>query len=145
MSNKCIKLKIIKPYKDDCTWKELGEAFRNSSYACMKTANYVMIENLLRARKPKEEREPVKDFTNRLYAECVANNETIAAQTVNQAMRVAKQSWSTHGGNVLKGKLVSRLFVSLKDVLSVDDEQPRRKPLPLGMGSRREGLKVLSA
>ena len=31
--NKCIKLKIIKPYKDDCTWKELGKIFRDSSYA----------------------------------------------------------------------------------------------------------------
>ena len=101
--NKCIKLKIIKPYKDDCTWKELGKIFRDSSYASMKTANYVMIENLLRARQPKEEREPPKDFVNRLYAECTTDNKTIATTTINQAIRLANQTWSAHGKNVLSG------------------------------------------
>ena len=43
---KCIKLRVIKPY-NDITWDELGTVFRDLCYASFKAANYVMRENYI--------------------------------------------------------------------------------------------------
>lgn len=101
---KCIKLKIIKPFRGDYTWKELGRVLREASYASMKTANHVMIENLLRAKQPKEDRESFKDFKNRMYAECTKDNNTIAVNIINDAIKIANQSWAIHEANVMKSQ-----------------------------------------
>lgn len=103
--NKCIKLKIIKPYENDCTWQELGKAVRDASYMTLQCENYALRRIYLDALKPKEERMNPKDLTNDIYRTLSQNlYKDLAGEAISQALRKAKSMWKLLGKDVMSNK-----------------------------------------
>jgi putative transposase len=98
---KCIKLRIIKPY-GELSWDELGQTFRDTMYIASKAANYVMRECYLHAIAKYN-----GEHTKKLYCypQLAAMYPATATHILNRMERTAKNKWSQHAKDVLSSKI----------------------------------------
>lgn len=120
---KCIKLRISKPY-GDISWDELGHQFRELSYISCKAMNFVVREQYLRAIAKKNE-EPY-DEKPYYYPKLSSMHPEVAGHILNALERGAKQKWNQFAKEVLNFRSSLPTFKN-------------RYPVPL----HHEGYKIL--
>lgn len=108
MLQKCIKLRIAKPYAD-FSWDQLGHILRETMHAARSSANFVMRECYLHTMAKLAGKEVPKKY---FYAQLVAQHPTIARHIISTMERVSTKKWNQHAKSVLKSEISLPTFKS---------------------------------
>lgn len=98
---KCIRLRIIKPY-GETTWDELGKILRDTLYAACKSANYVMRECYFHGIAKVRGEVVHKRYC---YPQLTEMCPDIAGHILNAMERVAAKNWLQHAKDILSSRI----------------------------------------
>lgn len=98
---KCIKLRIIKPY-DDVTWEDFGTILKDTAYACFTSANYVMRECYLNAIAKLNKEATEKRYC---YPRLVEKFPNVSCSTLNAIEQGAVSKWNQCSKDVLNSRV----------------------------------------